>query len=181
MDHSINVQAASTMAGALSGLADRYTRLFQIASMAATVLNVVLNLYATSFISARLPQHRRMVVARLGDEAVVTQHVQLVAIFLESAAFNIPITITAVVGVWIQSVLGPAVAVVGLAGQVCYPLPENAYGLTCWYIDYQALASILIIHHVALGRAFDQQRGVAETTELVKRTEDSASGDPTTA
>lgn len=48
----------------------------------------------------------------------MTQHLYLVGIFLESAAANTPVTIAVVVGVWVESVLGPTIVMVSPTGQV---------------------------------------------------------------
>ncbi len=90
--------------------------------------NIILNLYAASFITIRLLVHRRLVLAtRIGNNEVSTvQHLYIIGILLESAAINVPVAIAAAVGIgtgraFVETVMTPAIA----ASQVCSPVPET--------------------------------------------------------
>lgn len=57
---------------------------------------MVLNTYATLFLTIRLLLHRRMVMACAQDKALAARHIYIVGILLESAAVNLPVVIAAV-------------------------------------------------------------------------------------
>jgi hypothetical protein len=63
-----------------------------IAGASGFTANVLLNLYATIFISTRLLLHRQRIIANLGNSALTVQHIYIVGILLESAAINLPVT-----------------------------------------------------------------------------------------
>ncbi|KAF9444849.1 hypothetical protein P691DRAFT_777988 [Macrolepiota fuliginosa MF-IS2] len=103
---------------------------------AAFALDVVLTLYTTTLITATLLMYRRTVKSLpAGTSSTRTQPLPIIAILLESAATNIPGAIAVVVGF------------------------GEKYGLIILPIVTvnQALTSVLIIHQVALGRAFSHQ------------------------
>ncbi|KAJ3570548.1 hypothetical protein NP233_g4334 [Leucocoprinus birnbaumii] len=124
----------------------------------ALVSNVALNIYATFFISIRLLGYRRLMMRNVGAKAVEPRYLRIATIFLESAAINVPITITVAVGFGLGAPFGTIMAPVAYVGQ--------------------AFASIIIIHQVALGRAFDRKQG-EELSQLVSCSEDNASADTT--
>ncbi|KAF9445811.1 hypothetical protein P691DRAFT_777320 [Macrolepiota fuliginosa MF-IS2] len=102
--------------------------------------NAVINLYATIFIIFRLLQHRRMLIACLGTKVQTKRHVYIIGLLLESAIINVPIALAAAIGLWIPGALfSPVIGPIVGSGQ--------------------AFGSVLIIHQVAIGRAFDRQRG----------------------
>lgn len=86
----------------------------------ALIANVFLNLYATFFISVRLFSHRRAVIACLGENALTTQHLCLMGIFLESAAINVPVTILVAVGIGMHHTFGVIISPVAFACQVSW-------------------------------------------------------------
>ncbi|KAF9447971.1 hypothetical protein P691DRAFT_760315 [Macrolepiota fuliginosa MF-IS2] len=94
--------------------------------------NAVLNLYATTLITATLLIYRRTVKFLTGS--ATNEHLPIIAIFLQSAATNVPMTVAAAIGVWTGKNYGMVVGIIIVATQ--------------------ALTSILIIHQVALGRVF---------------------------
>ncbi|KAF9442969.1 hypothetical protein P691DRAFT_809686 [Macrolepiota fuliginosa MF-IS2] len=102
------------------------------------VCNVVLNLFATTYITTRLVLQRRTLAIRLGSNESTVQYFRIVAIFIESATINVPTSLTAAIGVLMGEDFGGVLAFI----TVC-----------C-----QSFASVLIIHQVALGRALGQDR-----------------------
>lgn len=83
--------------------------------------NLVLNLYTTLFITTRLLLHRRMIMKWTRDKGLVTQHIYIVGILLESAAFNLPITVVTIA--WFKSLQVEAVMIpTTAASQVNYVL-----------------------------------------------------------
>ncbi|KAF5349727.1 hypothetical protein D9756_008956 [Leucocoprinus leucothites] len=95
--------------------------------------NVVLNIYATLFITSRLLSHRKLTMKLIGGNADTSRHLYIVSILLESAAINVPITIAAAVGIGLVEFFGAVIAPIAVVGQ--------------------AFASVIIIHQVAVGRA----------------------------
>lgn len=84
--------------------------------------NLLLNLYATIFISTRLLLHRRAVKAHLGNSAPTTQHVYIVGILLESAAINIPVAAACAISIGSgRTLLESALLPVAVANQVSDP------------------------------------------------------------
>ncbi|KAJ3570555.1 hypothetical protein NP233_g4333 [Leucocoprinus birnbaumii] len=67
-----------------------------------------------------------------------SRYLQIVSIFLESAAINVPTTMIGAVGFAIKASFGTIIAPVAVVGQV--------------------FASIIVIHQVAVGRAFSRRR-----------------------
>ncbi|KAF5349705.1 hypothetical protein D9756_008978 [Leucocoprinus leucothites] len=122
----------------------------------AILFNVILNVYATLFITFRLHNSRLRVMVT-ADISRYLHHI--VVILLESAAINVPITIAAAVGIVRSAYFGNIIAPTALAGQ--------------------ALASVIIIHRVAVqrqeeeltqvGRVYD---GVREKIVLTRGTSD---------
>ena len=85
--------------------------------------NLALNVYATIFITTRLLLHRRMIMRWTRDKALVTRHIYIVGILLESAALNLPITTAAII--WFKSPQVEAVMVPTTAAiQVNYLLSQ---------------------------------------------------------
>ncbi len=78
--------------------------------------NIILNIYATIFITTRLLLHRRIVMACAQDKALTAQHIYIIGILLESAVVNLPITI--VTAVWIGSPLEQVALPISAASQV---------------------------------------------------------------
>ncbi|KAF9446008.1 hypothetical protein P691DRAFT_761994 [Macrolepiota fuliginosa MF-IS2] len=108
--------------------------------------DVVLNLYATILITATLLRYRRTVKSLSAcTPSTPAQHLPIIAILLESAATNAPGAIVVAVGVGIREDYGVIFA------------PTVAMN--------QALTSVLIIHQVALGRAF-RHRGEEEVKSM---------------
>ncbi|KAF9442965.1 hypothetical protein P691DRAFT_764715 [Macrolepiota fuliginosa MF-IS2] len=121
---------------------------FHWCSAVAFISNAVINLYATVFIALRLLQHRRMLMACLGPEVQTKRHVYILGLLLESAVINVPVALAAAIGLCIPGALfSPAMA----------PIVGSS----------QAFASVLIIHQVAMGRAFDQQREKDNTSGMM--------------
>ncbi|KAF9444486.1 hypothetical protein P691DRAFT_778218 [Macrolepiota fuliginosa MF-IS2] len=121
----------------------RYSGVSKKLEATALGSNVTLNIYATIFITTLLLVHGQMVKRCLGNTASrglgsTPQHLPLVAILLESAAINVPVTIVVAIGIGAGEDFGAIVTPSALASQ--------------------ALASVLIIHQVALGRAFNHRR-----------------------
>lgn len=104
----------------------------------ALVSNTVLNIYATLFITIRLLDYRKTVMTLLGGKADTSRYLHIVSILLESAAINVPITIAAAVGIGLNALFGVIIAPVAIVGQ--------------------AFASVIIIHQVAMGRAFGRRQ-----------------------
>ncbi|KAF9441174.1 hypothetical protein P691DRAFT_766624 [Macrolepiota fuliginosa MF-IS2] len=120
------------------GLRLRYQTLSHGLGGASVVLVAVLNLYATMLIMIVLLRYRRMVRRRLGNKASTAQHLPIIVILLESAVIGVPATIALAVGVFAGEYFGLVIAPIAIAGH--------------------AFSSVLIIHQVALGRAFDRRR-----------------------
>ncbi|KAF9442617.1 hypothetical protein P691DRAFT_765031 [Macrolepiota fuliginosa MF-IS2] len=119
----------------------------RILGATALTSQIILNLYATALITLTLLAYRRMVKRYSGNTASNDQHLPgVIAILLESAAINVPITIITAVGIGGGEKFGILIAPTATVSQ--------------------ALASVLIIHQVALGRAFDH--GVERATPMVQ-------------
>ncbi|KAF9442324.1 hypothetical protein P691DRAFT_811029, partial [Macrolepiota fuliginosa MF-IS2] len=104
----------------------------------ALMCNVALNVFATTYIVARLVLQRRMSEVCFGPKAPTTQCLRIVAILVESATINVPTSLAAAIGVLMDHEFGGVLAFI----TIC-----------C-----QSFASVLIIHQVALGRALGQDR-----------------------
>ncbi|KAF5349622.1 hypothetical protein D9756_008976 [Leucocoprinus leucothites] len=108
--------------------------------------NVILNIYATLFITIRLFSYRKVVKTLIGGKADTSRYLDIVNILLESAAINVPITIAAAVGIGLGALFGVIITPVAIVGQ--------------------AFASVIVIHRVAVGRAFNR-RQEEELSQLV--------------
>ncbi|KAF5357059.1 hypothetical protein D9756_006525 [Leucocoprinus leucothites] len=107
--------------------------------------NAVLNVYAAAFISIRLLTYQRLITrARLTVDTRAPQTPQpspagIMQIFLESAAINVPLALTAAVVIfgsdWILST-----------------------SLACIGVPCQSFATILILHQVASGKATNKHQ-----------------------
>lgn len=106
-----------------------YPAVFAVLSLG---LNSLLNIYATSLIAFRLLQHQRLVKSCLGPDNA-TQHQRIIRVLLESAAINVPITLT---------------IAIGRAGNQVFSFILLGIGVGC-----QSFSTILILHQVALGKA----------------------------
>lgn len=98
------------------------SRLRTVASaLQATALasNILLNLFSTFYITIRLLLHRRMVIKYFGPEVPTPQHLGVVAILLQAAAINVPITVAGAIGIGGGELYGLIVATIALACQVC--------------------------------------------------------------
>ncbi|KAJ3571147.1 hypothetical protein NP233_g3945 [Leucocoprinus birnbaumii] len=117
------------------------TQPIMMANLASASLasNVAINLYTTIFIITRLLQHKHTEIANLGDRARTRQHHKLISIVLQSAAFNVPATITALVGI--------------ISRQHTLASMLSPIAVTC-----QSLSAVLIIHQVVSKRAIDAQK-----------------------
>ncbi|KAJ3561676.1 hypothetical protein NP233_g10052 [Leucocoprinus birnbaumii] len=100
--------------------------------------NAILNVHATGLITIRLINYRRLIITCVGRNTDVSYSNDMVGILLESAAINVPVTIAVAVGLGLRARFGSIIVPVAVASQ--------------------AFASILIIHRVAIGRAFDQRQ-----------------------
>lgn len=122
----------------------------------AITSNLALTVYATLFLTIRLLAHRKLLIASQGGRALTKQPLRIITILLESAAVNIPIVTATAVGLRTSKTLSNIIGYIVPPSQVC------AYWFNTTYRAlipvYQALASVLVIHQVALGRAFDQLR-----------------------
>lgn len=96
------------------------------ASTSGYTTNIVLNIYATLFISTRLLLHRRMIMTRLGSTVSTAQHIRIIGILLESAAINLPVTVTCAVGagVGIGSILEATMLPIAVGSQVSWLIAE---------------------------------------------------------
>ncbi|KAF9445801.1 hypothetical protein P691DRAFT_830567 [Macrolepiota fuliginosa MF-IS2] len=113
------------------------------------ISNIVLNTYASLFIAVRMLQYRRIMIRCIGAGAPAARYVYIVGLLLESAAINVPVAFAAAIGLCVPgTIFGPAMGPVVGSGQ--------------------ALASILIIHQVALGKAFDQQKERESAPEMTE-------------
>ncbi|KAJ3570544.1 hypothetical protein NP233_g4329 [Leucocoprinus birnbaumii] len=146
----ITIAAGYTAAPLL--LLTRNRTLLFVATMLQTTAflsNAVLNTYATFFITIRLLKYRKAMMVHADSErkAETSRYLHIVSILLESAAINIPITIAAAVGIRLHELFSAVIAPVAVAGQ--------------------ALASVIIIHQVAVGRAISaKQQGLAASTRI---------------
>lgn len=113
-------------------------RLSSVLQATALISNVVLNIYAALFIAIRLLSYTKVVKTLVGGKADTSRYLDIVNILLESAAINVPITIAAAVGIGLGELFGYIITPVAVVGQ--------------------AFASVIIIHQVALGRAFSQRQ-----------------------
>ncbi|KAF9442320.1 hypothetical protein P691DRAFT_811031 [Macrolepiota fuliginosa MF-IS2] len=126
----------TTMVTGWIGVATSFTPLTM--GSVALMCNVVLNLFATTYIVTHLVLQRRMSEICFGPKGPATQYICIVAILIESATINIPTSLAAAIGVLMNHEFGGVLAFI----TIC-----------C-----QSFASVLIIHQVALGRALGQDR-----------------------
>ncbi len=124
--------------------------------------NSTLTVYATFFLAIHLLAHRRrlMLIAYQGDKTLTQQPLCIATILLESAVVNVPIAVASAVGLENNKSFGGAIGFVVPPIQV-YPAHVNGLSL----LLFQALASVIIIHQVALNRAFDRLRELGETRD----------------
>jgi hypothetical protein len=71
-----------------------------IAQTIAVMGNLTLNLFATTYIVARLLLHRRNLIYVYGKQHPTSQLLSIISILLESSAINAPVAIIAVVQVY---------------------------------------------------------------------------------
>ncbi|KAF5349662.1 hypothetical protein D9756_008964 [Leucocoprinus leucothites] len=118
-----------------SSLLERLISGFQATAL---ISNVVLNTYAALFIAIRLLNYRKTIMALTGRKADTSRYLHIINILLESAAINVPITIAAAVGIGFNKFFGTVIIPVAVVGQ--------------------AFASVIVIHQVAVGRAFSRRQ-----------------------